>query len=175
MLIPNLSVLLAQRHDAPTRASQDTGISRTTLTALCTGSAKGIQFETLDALCQYLKITPGDLFLYRPFNLAIACEGRPGASEIPFTISRARRREEIVSLQCDAQYLPGVDAAPDVLRVRLTLPAGNPRAQALADLLQALPAPALLDLEFQILRAFDPNLPPHTGDYTPELFWPWQL
>lgn len=170
MLIPNLSVLLAQRRLTITRVSQDTGLSRTTLTALCTGSAKGIQFDTLDALCQYLRITPGDLFLYRPFDLTVQCEGRLGTSEIAFTLRRARGREERISLACDAQYLPG-----DALRVRLTLPESNPRARELTDLLQVLPAPALLNLEFEILRTFDANLPPRTADYAPELLWPWQL
>ena len=43
MLIPNLSVLLAERRLTVSRLAQDTGISRTTLTALATRSAKGIQ------------------------------------------------------------------------------------------------------------------------------------
>ena len=41
---------------------------------------------------------------------------------------------------------------------------------------RALPAPALSDLEFEILRAFDRNVDPALapGDYSPELIWPWQ-
>lgn len=173
MLIPNLSVLLAQRRLTITRAAQDTGLSRTTLTALCAATAKGIQFDTLDTLCQYLKIAPGDFFLYRPFDLSVACEGRLGASDLPFTIRRAGRREERARLRCDARLLPGGDG-PDALRVRLTLPENDPSAEELAALLQALPTPILDDLEFQILRAFDPNLPPRRADYAPELLWPWQ-
>ena len=173
MLIPNLSVLLAQRRLTITRASQDTGISRTTLTALCTAAAKGIQFDTLDTLCQYLKIAPGDFFLYRPFDLDVACEGALGQSAVSFTVRRVPHREERFSLPCDARYIPGGES-PDALRVRLSLPKDDPRARDLADLLRALPAPALIDLEFNILRAFDQHLPPHPGDYTPELLWPWQ-
>ena len=72
MLIPNLSVLLAERRLTVTKVAQDTGLSRTTLTALTTRSAKGIQFDTLNRLCQYLKVTPDALFIYRPFDLALA-------------------------------------------------------------------------------------------------------
>ena len=173
MLIPNLTVLLAERRLTISRASQDTRISRTTLTALCSGAAKGIQFDTLNALCQYLKTTPGEFFLYRPFDLAIACDARLGRAAVAFTLRRAGR-EERISLPCDAQYLPPSGDAPATLRVRLAFPEGDPRAQDLADLLRALPAPALADLEFDILRAFDPLVPTPASDYSPELLWPWQ-
>lgn len=181
MLISNLSVLLAQRRLTITRVSQDTHISRTTLTALCGGSAKGVQFETLNALCQYLKIAPGDLFLYCPFDLSVACEGRLGRSAVEFTVRRAGRREERASLDCDARALYAPDGRTlEALRVRLALPEGDApatqRARELVDLLKALPAPMLSDLELEILRAFDQNLPASLApdDYSPDLLWPWQ-
>ena len=65
MLIPNLSVLLAERRLTLTKVAQDTGLSRTTLTALTTRSAKGIQFDTLNRLCAALNCQPGDLLEYR--------------------------------------------------------------------------------------------------------------
>lgn len=37
------------------KISKDTGISRTTLTALYYGTSTGIQFSTLDRLCQYFE------------------------------------------------------------------------------------------------------------------------
>ena len=184
MLISNLSVLLAQRRLTITRVSQDTRISRTTLTALCGGSAKGVQFETLNALCQYLKVAPGDLFLYCPFDLTAACEGRLGRSTVEFTVRRAGRREERIALDCDARTLCAPDGhALEALRVRLALPEGNgpaaQRAAELVDLLQSLPAPMLSDLELEILRPFDQNLPAslapdRSRDYSPDLLWPWQ-
>ena len=181
MLISNLSVLLAQRRLTITRVSRDTRISRTTLTALCGGSAKGVQFETLNALCQYLKVAPGDLFLYRPFDLSAACAGLPGISSVEFTVRRAGRREERALLDCDARYLyaPGGDTL-EALRVRLALPGGDDpaarRARELVDLLQTLPAPMLADLELQILRPFDESIPASLApaDYSPDLLWPWQ-
>ena len=177
MLIPNLSVLLAERRLTLSRVSADTRISRTTLTALTNGSAKGVQFETLNALCQYLNATPGDLFLYRPFDLSAAATGEPGPSRVVFTLRRTGRRDERHALDCDAQYRFSSDrSALESLRVRLAVPADDPDAPAFADLLRALPAVARADLELEILRAFDARIDPALApdDYTPELLWPWQ-
>lgn len=182
MLIPNLSVLLAERRLTLSRVSQDTHISRTTLTALASRSAKGIQFDTLNTLCQYLKVTPDALFAYRPFDLFASAEGLPGCSTVTFTVRRAGRRDERYTLDCEAQYLLSDGPRPtlETLRVRLSLPnSGDPaqsaRECAFIDLLRALPAPALADLEFEILRAFDQHVDPALApdDYVPELEWPW--
>lgn len=70
MLKSNLKVLLAERNISITQVSNDTGISRTTLTSLMS-VAKGIQFETMNTLCNYLKITPSDLFIYVPYDIEI--------------------------------------------------------------------------------------------------------
>ena len=60
----NLSILLAERQLKITKVSNDTGISRTTLTALCNNNSQGIQFDTIDKLCSYLKVSPGDIIAY---------------------------------------------------------------------------------------------------------------
>lgn len=73
MLKSNLKVLLAERNISITQVSNDTGISRTTLTSLMS-VAKGIQFETMNTLCNYLKITPSDLFIYVPYDVKIELE-----------------------------------------------------------------------------------------------------
>lgn len=177
MLIPNLPALLAERRLTLSRVSADTGLSRTTLTALTNGSAKGVQFETLNALCQYLNAAPGDLFLYRPFDLTAAATGESGRSQVTFTLRRTGRRDERHVLDCDAQRLRAGDSSSiDSLRVRLAAPADDPDAPAFVELLRALPAAALTDLELQILRAFDARIDPALipDDYSPELLWPWQ-
>ena len=183
MLIPNLAVLLAERRLTISKVSEDNRVSRTTLTALASGGAKGIQFDTLNTLCQYLKISPGDLFIYRPFDLSLAAAGQPGRSSVEFTIRRAGKREERCCLICDAQYIYAADAPRptlEALRIRLTLPEeGDPaqaeRNRALVKLLRALPASILSDLELEILRAFDQNIDSTLApdDYSPELEWPW--
>lgn len=186
MLIPNLSVLLAERRLSISKVSEDTHISRTTLTALAGHGAKGMQFDTLNTLCQYLKITPGELFIYRPFDLELACDGLPGRSTVEFTIRRAGGRTERAELACDAAFLAepaGPDGAPrlDALRLSLSLPecrdperaAGN---AALLELLRALPPQALARVELELLRAYDRNIDPALApdDYSPDVRWPWQ-
>ena len=43
--------------------SKKCGISRPPLIALANGTSKGIQFDTLDKLCRFFKISPSDLLL----------------------------------------------------------------------------------------------------------------
>lgn len=74
MLKCNLKVLLAERNLKITQVSNDTGISRTTLTSLAFNYAKGIQFDTLNTLCNYLKITPRELFIYLPYDIDVQLE-----------------------------------------------------------------------------------------------------
>lgn len=68
MIRCNLAVLLAERNLKISKVSEDTGISRTTLTALGANYSKGIQFETLNTLCAYLKTTPEKLISFCPVN-----------------------------------------------------------------------------------------------------------
>lgn len=169
MLIPNLSVLLAERRLTISKVSADTGISRTTLTALSGRAARGIQFDTLNALCQYLRVTPNELLLYRPFDLSARCEGRPDTRRAEFTLTRAGQTE----LRCAIPLVPEWLRDPDRLRLRLSLPERDADAARLADVLRALPRPALADLEFALLAPFDANSP-HAADYIPEVLWPWE-
>lgn len=71
MIISNLDALLKDRRLKISKVSADTGISRTTLTALCNNTGKGIQFDTANALCIYLNIGIEDLFTFLPFDLAV--------------------------------------------------------------------------------------------------------
>ena len=193
MLIPNLSILLAERRLTISKAAQDTGISRTTLTALTSRSARGIQFDTLNRLCQYLKVTLDALFIYRPFDLALSVEGLPGQPTVVFTITSASGAKERLRMRCDVEARHAADVRPatearhvadvrpatlESLRVRLSLPdapedAG--RNRRLTALLRALPASVLADLERDILAAFDRDIDPSRApdDYSPDLLWPW--
>lgn len=67
----NLRVQMAKRKVNITKVSKDTGISRTTLTALYHEKAVGIQFKTMNILCNYLHCKPNDLFVVEtPVELA---------------------------------------------------------------------------------------------------------
>ncbi len=71
MIRCNLSILLAERNLKITKVSKDTGISRTTLTSLVNNKSQGIQFDTINTLCNYLKVTPELLFLHIPVDIKI--------------------------------------------------------------------------------------------------------
>lgn len=71
MIHANLSVLLAERNLRISTVSKETGISRTTLTALSSGTCKGVQLETLNTLCAYLQVTPSDILVYYPLDMEI--------------------------------------------------------------------------------------------------------
>ncbi len=71
MILSNLSVVLAERKLKITDISNATGISRQTLTNLAYNHGDGIRYETLDTLCSFLKIAPGELLLHYPITLTI--------------------------------------------------------------------------------------------------------
>ncbi len=67
----NLSVLMAERGLKISRIASDTGLSRTTLTALANNYSQGIQFDTLNTLCMYLNTTPEKLIAFYPVDFEI--------------------------------------------------------------------------------------------------------
>lgn len=69
MIKNNFNTLMAERQLKITRVSNDTGISRTTLTALSQEMSKGVQLDTLNTLCNYFSITPCEFFSYIPFDI----------------------------------------------------------------------------------------------------------
>ena len=71
MIISKLKVKLAEKNLKISRVYNDTKISRSTLTALADNQTKGIQYDTLNKLCQYLRLQPEDLFSYTPYDFDI--------------------------------------------------------------------------------------------------------
>ena len=69
MIKNNFNELVAQRKLKITRVSNDTGISRPTLNALTRDDGKGIQYDTLNTLCNYFSITPCEFFSYIPYDI----------------------------------------------------------------------------------------------------------
>lgn len=67
----NLAVLLAEQNLKITTVSKETGISRTTLTALSNNHGQGIQFDTLNTLCKYLDVSPEQLLSYHPTDITV--------------------------------------------------------------------------------------------------------
>jgi len=65
-IITNLDVMLAKRKVRLKELAHAIGITEQNLSILKTGKAKGVRFNTLAAICEYLKCQPGDLFDYEP-------------------------------------------------------------------------------------------------------------
>lgn len=74
MIKNNFKTLMAERNYKITRVSNDTGISRTTLTALSQEMSKGVQLDTLNTLCNYFSITPCEFFSYIPYDISFNFE-----------------------------------------------------------------------------------------------------
>ncbi len=65
MIIVNIDVMLAKRKMKVTKLAEQVDITVANLSILKTGKAKGVRFETLNALCKALDCQPGDLLEYR--------------------------------------------------------------------------------------------------------------
>ena len=65
-IIVNLDVVLAQRKMSSKELASAIGITEANLSLLKRGKVKGVRFETLAAICNYLECQPGDLLEYRP-------------------------------------------------------------------------------------------------------------
>lgn len=74
MIFCNLKTLLAQRNITISKISSDTKISRTTITALCANRSGGIQFDTLDTICSYLKVLPQEVILFSPYQIEFSLD-----------------------------------------------------------------------------------------------------
>lgn len=61
MIQNRIDELLEERHHSFYWLSKETGISHTTLWRLKKGKALGINFDTLEKLCQALECQPGDM------------------------------------------------------------------------------------------------------------------
>ena len=66
MISNRFSTILGDRLLKISKVSEDTGISRTTLTNLYYRRSSQISFTVLDRLCGYLGCTIGDLLEYKP-------------------------------------------------------------------------------------------------------------
>lgn len=60
-IIITLDVMLAKRKMSLTQLSEKVGITIVNLSILKTGKAKGVRFDTLEAICKTLNCKPGDI------------------------------------------------------------------------------------------------------------------
>ncbi len=157
MIRSNLFVLLAERNLKISRVAADTGISRTTLTALSSNGFQGIQMDTLDTLCLYLNVRPEDILHYVPLSAAVKCftvesenyavidfeatiDGKKHSFNIPWFFEINERRDdegglELFSCEFFAELWP--ESEYNELPIKL---------------LKRLPVPFLKDIESAITR-----------------------
>jgi putative transcriptional regulator len=65
-IIVKLDVMLAERKVKSKDLAAHIGITEANLSLLKSGKVKGVRFETLAAICDYLKCKPGDILDYTP-------------------------------------------------------------------------------------------------------------
>jgi putative transcriptional regulator len=64
-IIINLDVMMAKRKISLNELSQKVGLTTVNLSILKTGKAKGVRFDTLEAICKTLNCQPGDILEYK--------------------------------------------------------------------------------------------------------------
>ena len=65
-IIVRLDVMLARRKARSKDLAAHVGITEANLSLLKSGRVKGIKFETLDKICEFLDCQPGDILEYQP-------------------------------------------------------------------------------------------------------------
>lgn len=65
----NLKVLMSERNLTALKLSNETGISRITISNILNNKGQGIHLETINTLCNYLRVTPAELFIYQDIEI----------------------------------------------------------------------------------------------------------
>lgn len=64
-IIVNLDVIMAMRKVSSKELAKAVGITEANLSLLKRGKVKGVRFDTLASICEYLACQPGDILEYR--------------------------------------------------------------------------------------------------------------
>ena len=65
-IILRLDVMMARRKVRSNVLARAIGITEANLSLLKSGKVKGMKFDTLEALCAFLRCQPGDILEYAP-------------------------------------------------------------------------------------------------------------
>jgi DNA-binding Xre family transcriptional regulator len=187
MIRCNLKVILAEKNLTAKKISADTGISRTTLSSLVSNNAQGVQFDTINTLCNYLKIPIERLLSHVPIDIKIKSIHREYAGvEIYLSISENGKifdcsilgsvdtefdNEQLISVRIDI-YLYDVDET-----------ASNEQKEQrekindfVIKILAQLPEPFIKDVENKIIDAILSDFDNIHADAEIEFEWndmPW--
>lgn len=64
-IVINIDVMMAKRKMSLNELSEKVDLTLSNLSILKTGKAKGIRFNTLEAICKALDCQPGDILEYK--------------------------------------------------------------------------------------------------------------
>jgi putative transcriptional regulator len=85
-IVVTLDVMLARRKVRSKALAEFVGITEANLSLLKSGKVKGVRFETLARICEYLDCEPGDILKVAP----VAASDRPsGPQAAPVTSQQA--------------------------------------------------------------------------------------
>ncbi|MEO8315330.1 MAG: helix-turn-helix transcriptional regulator [Pseudomonadota bacterium] len=73
-IVIKLDVVLADRKVKSKDLAAHVGITEANLSLLKQGRVKGVRFETLERICDYLQCQPGDLLRYEPENASLSAK-----------------------------------------------------------------------------------------------------
>lgn len=65
-IVVRLDVMLAMRKVRSRELAEFVGITESNLSLLKSGHVRGVRFETLSKICEFLECQPGDLLAYVP-------------------------------------------------------------------------------------------------------------
>lgn len=65
-IVVQLDVMLARRKVKSKALAEYVGITEVNMSLLKQGKVKGVRFETLEKICEFLQCQPGDLLVYVP-------------------------------------------------------------------------------------------------------------
>ena len=65
-IVVQLDVMLARRKVKSRDLAEFVGITEANMSLLKQGKVKGVRFETLEKICQYLQCQPGELLVFVP-------------------------------------------------------------------------------------------------------------
>ena len=65
-IVVQLDVMLARRKVKSKDLAEFVGITEANMSLLKQGKVKGVRFETLEKICEYLQCQPGELLVYQP-------------------------------------------------------------------------------------------------------------
>ena len=65
-IVVQLDVMLARRKVKSRDLAEFVGITEANMSLLKQGKVKGVRFETLEKICEYLQCQPGELLVFLP-------------------------------------------------------------------------------------------------------------